>query len=325
MRTWQDQIIGAFESGINKGFEETERQKALARQEQKRKEQEERTMRQQAFQTAVQLGVTPEMVYNEMSGQGEQIRQAEAAPGFEGPPRQGLFDVLTERRQQERALADEQRRQAQLDRDLGRRVKEAQIASYGQKQKMAEQKAMQPKEFKQNQYAAGGFAKRAETAASQLSPELVQSAIGDVFESSQYFPEIMKSPERKQLEQVQRNFISAVLRKESGAAISPAEFAEEGKKYFPQVGDDPQTLALKEQARNQAIANLRAEAGGAYEQIASAPAVQVAPTQQRQSFSFMPGATPLMDNTANAASPEDMQRAVKAMSREEKIRLIQGQ
>jgi hypothetical protein len=40
------------------------------------------------------------------------------------------------------------------------------------------------------------------------------------------------SSEQQQVDQARRNFISAVLRKESGAAISPTEFANEEKKYI---------------------------------------------------------------------------------------------
>jgi len=39
--------------------------------------------------------------------------------------------------------------------------------------------------------------------------------------------------------QAKRDFITAVLRKESGAAIGKDEFINEDKKFFPQVGDKP--------------------------------------------------------------------------------------
>jgi hypothetical protein len=69
------------------------------------------------------------------------------------------------------------------------------------------------------------------------------------------------SPEQQQNDQARRNFISAVLRKESGAAISPTEYVNEERKYFPQLGDSPKVIQQKQQARELAIKALEAQAG----------------------------------------------------------------
>lgn len=53
----------------------------------------------------------------------------------------------------------------------------------------------------------------------------------------------------QQFDQAQRDFINAVLRRESGAAISPSEFASANLQYFPQPGDKPETVQQK--LRNQ--------------------------------------------------------------------------
>ena len=66
---------------------------------------------------------------------------------------------------------------------------------------------------------------------------------------------------QQQTDQARRNFISAVLRKESGAAIPPDEYANEEKKYFPQVGDGPKVVQQKQKARELAIEALKAQAG----------------------------------------------------------------
>jgi hypothetical protein len=66
-------------------------------------------------------------------------------------------------------------------------------------------------------------------------------------------PNILKSSERQQFEQAQRNFINAVLRKESGAAISPTEFDSAAKQYFPQPGDSTGVLAQKSANRQRVI------------------------------------------------------------------------
>ena len=57
------------------------------------------------------------------------------------------------------------------------------------------------------------------------------------------------------------DFITAVLRKESGAAISIPEFETENKKYFPQPGDGDKVLADKKQRRMNALRSM-GKAGG---------------------------------------------------------------
>lgn len=69
------------------------------------------------------------------------------------------------------------------------------------------------------------------------------------------------SPEQQQNAQGRRNFISAVLRKESGASISPQEYANEEKKYFAQLGDSDKVIKQKQDARNSAIKGLEMQAG----------------------------------------------------------------
>jgi hypothetical protein len=63
---------------------------------------------------------------------------------------------------------------------------------------------------------------------------------------------LVNSPEGRQLDQAKRDFVNAVLRRESGAVISDAEFANADQQYFPQIGDDAATKAQK--ARNRAVA-----------------------------------------------------------------------
>ena len=72
----------------------------------------------------------------------------------------------------------------------------------------------------------------------------------------------MVSDTIRQTRQAERNFLNAVLRRESGAVISPSEFAEGAKQYFPRPGDDAQTLAQKAQNRQTQITALQREGGG---------------------------------------------------------------
>lgn len=60
------------------------------------------------------------------------------------------------------------------------------------------------------------------------------------------------SAEGQMLDQSKRDFVNAVLRRESGAVISPSEFDNADKQYFPQIGDSKEVIAQK--ARNRQIA-----------------------------------------------------------------------
>lgn len=81
----------------------------------------------------------------------------------------------------------------------------------------------------------------------------------------------LTSDEQQVLDQAQRDFINAVLRRESGAVISPSEFENARAQYFPQPGDGPEVLAKKRQNREQAIANFGVAAGPARVPGPSAP------------------------------------------------------
>lgn len=90
---------------------------------------------------------------------------------------------------------------------------------------------------------------------------------------------IMLSPQNRQFMQAERNFISAVLRKESGAAISPSEFDEARKLYIPQAGDDPQTLEMKRQTRINAVRGISQGAGPSYKMPPLTPPDGVTPAE----------------------------------------------
>ena len=76
-------------------------------------------------------------------------------------------------------------------------------------------------------------------------------------------PSVLGGPSSGQQEydQAKQNFITAVLRKESGAAIGANEFRTEDEKYFPQAGDTAQVLKQKQDARELAIKAMGIQAG----------------------------------------------------------------
>jgi hypothetical protein len=69
---------------------------------------------------------------------------------------------------------------------------------------------------------------------------------------------------QQRAEQAQRNFVNAILRQESGAAIGANEFENARKQYFPQPGDTPEVIAQKAANRRTAISGLARSAGGNY-------------------------------------------------------------
>jgi hypothetical protein len=70
-----------------------------------------------------------------------------------------------------------------------------------------------------------------------------------------------QSSEYQQFEQAQRDFINAILRQESGAAIGKDEFINAERQYFPQVGDKPEVIEQKRRNRETSANALRVQAG----------------------------------------------------------------
>lgn len=105
--------------------------------------------------------------------------------------------------------------------------------------------------------------------------------VGEKLESGTYgamnmLPGVLGGPnaQQQQTDQARRNFVTAVLRKESGASISPSEFANEERKYFPQAGDTDAVIKQKQDARKLAIKSLEVQAGSGAKQIKEATADQ---------------------------------------------------
>lgn len=96
-----------------------------------------------------------------------------------------------------------------------------------------------------------------------------------------------QSPGQQQVEQSQRDFVNAVLRRESGAAISNQEFDNARKQYFPQPGDSEAVIAQKRQNRELSTRGMLAEVPGQQnrvQQVLGAAGQQqgAAQPQQRQ-------------------------------------------
>lgn len=95
---------------------------------------------------------------------------------------------------------------------------------------------------------------------------------------------IVSGADRQQADQAEREFIAAILRYDSGAAIPPEEFVTQGQIYFPRPGDTPQVLRQKAEARRVAIEGLQAASGPAGQGIPLPDFTAMSPrdTQQRE-------------------------------------------
>jgi hypothetical protein len=93
-------------------------------------------------------------------------------------------------------------------------------------------------------------------------------------------------PEAQKFEQAKRDFVNAVLRRESGAVISPEEFANADQQYFPQPGDGPEVIKQKRRNRENAVKAFEFSAG-----VANPP---VTPAQQ--------------DGTITVQTPQDAEK-----------------
>ncbi len=93
----------------------------------------------------------------------------------------------------------------------------------------------------------------------KLGSQFAGTSIGNIL-GSKNPTNFLKSSERQQYEQAQRNFVNAVLRRESGAAINAGEFDSAALQYFPQPGDSPEVIQQKTQNRQQVISSLYQQA-----------------------------------------------------------------
>ena len=87
------------------------------------------------------------------------------------------------------------------------------------------------------------------------------------------------SDDTQKYQQAKRDFINAVLRKESGAVIGKDEFDSADKQYFPQVNDSAGAIEQKAEARRRAVEGIKVGAGPLSKQFA-APQGPQAPAAQ---------------------------------------------
>lgn len=114
-----------------------------------------------------------------------------------------------------------------------------------------------------------GFANRMFNAEAVLRDPKVESAATSLSENVKgmapgFVSNYLTSPDYQKFDQAKRDFVNAVLRRESGAAISSSEFDNAHKQYFPQPGDTPERIAQKRANRQAAIAGVAGGGGPTY-------------------------------------------------------------
>jgi hypothetical protein len=127
------------------------------------------------------------------------------------------------------------------------------------------------KAFTDSQAKAGAFASRTEQAEDVLSK--------DKFIFNPLTPAGLKSEDRRLFEQAENNFITAVLRRESGAAIAPDEYKTAREVYIPRATDPQSVLDQKAATRKIIIQSLKNESVGYYEQLQQSITGETADTE----------------------------------------------
>ncbi|MGG6341550.1 hypothetical protein ACQ5SB_20770 [Stenotrophomonas geniculata] len=121
------------------------------------------------------------------------------------------------------------------------------------------------------------------------------------------------SSDRQQAQQAAAEFLSAILRKDTGAAITKQEFDIYGPMYLPMPGDSAATLEQKAVARQGALEGIKAGLGNAQAAI---------PAPRERSRLEMPSAAAAFGGSVPPAAP--VQRARNPQTGEVRV-LINGQ
>jgi len=111
------------------------------------------------------------------------------------------------------------------------------------------------------QAKAAGFAKRLELSNKLINENLFTPTIGNQLGAQMPFSVAFLSDAQQKYNQAKLEFITAQLRRESGAVIGKSEFDDADKQYFPQPGNSKELLQQKAKSRALAIQNMRDSAG----------------------------------------------------------------
>jgi hypothetical protein len=159
------------------------------------------------------------------------------------PMQAGLGDMLVDQQKESRDIRKEERKAEQ-------EIK---------KEKRA------PNQTQSNSYSFGTRMANAERNLSGIDSILSSGAEAamSTLPASNY----MVSEEYQLAQQAAQDWVTANLRKESGAAIPPEEMAQEIKKYFPRAGDSEAVIEQKRKSRAMAYKGMKKAAGSLGEDL----------------------------------------------------------
>lgn len=124
-----------------------------------------------------------------------------------------------------------------------------------------------------DQAKAGGFYNRLKASIAELNEEGADKKRIDIqgtdyrknlgMAMGGYLPVIgdLVGADYRKYDRAKRDFINAILRRESGAVISASEFDNADKQYFPVPGDSSKNIEAKRRARQIAMQNMLESAG----------------------------------------------------------------
>lgn len=144
----------------------------------------------------------------------------------------------------------------------------SQFRLFEQQQTLSQMKS-ETQTAKPDQFKAGVFGKRA-FEADEVMNTLTQKGFNRASaatSASSLLPNRLQGASLQKQSQAERNFVNAVLRRESGAAISKSEFDSAEQQYFPRSGDSDEVLQQKRQNRETVMQGLLSEAGSAVPKI----------------------------------------------------------
>lgn len=135
---------------------------------------------------------------------------------------------------------------------------------FRQQMSLAAMKGKESKPLNQSQATSKGYYDQA-TFANNVINDIEESGYtGGAGFMENFAPlERWKSDERKNYEAARDTWVNAVLRDESGGAITDPEFIRAaGRQYFPVSGDSKETIEFKKKLREQKLKALYTKAGG---------------------------------------------------------------
>lgn len=182
--------------------------------------------------------------------------------------------------------------------DLERKRLENQITLQGQKIRENERKAIAAERGDDAQKMLAN-AKEGEKKAASFADRMIQSDLDlnrleQVIDPTDRFIPIIAggkglisefanrqaSPDEQQYATAASDFVTAQLRKESGAVIGDEEFERKYREFFPVPGDTPAQIESKRNRRARASKNMEAESGGLYNALYGEQAQSMTQTEQ---------------------------------------------